>query len=151
MYASSGVFLVAARSQNGQIGSDNWFDGGETGTVDKPADYGRPAQPLPIEGTAERDAMATYRHGSFAYHIPAPAGRYKVTLWFVATKGQPEGRFDVAANGKSVLRKFEAKAAANGAQALSRSFTVTSRGMVDLAFTAGSAPAHVALIELDKQ
>lgn len=143
--------LVAARSQNGQIGSDNWFDGGETGTVDKPADYGRPAQPLPIEGTAERDAMATYRHGSFAYHIPAPAGRYKLTLWFVAAEGQPEGQFDVAANGKSVLRKFEAKAAAHGAQALSRSFTVTSRGMVDLAFTAGSAPAHVALIELDKQ
>ena len=47
---------------------------------------------------ATREAVATYRQGSFAYHIPAPAGRYKLTLWFVAAKGQPDGQFVVAAD-----------------------------------------------------
>ncbi|RVU04524.1 DUF4982 domain-containing protein [Novosphingobium umbonatum] len=143
--------LVAARSKDRLLGSDTWFEGGEVASLDRPADFGRAPQPARIDGTPDRDAVATYRQGSFAYHIPAAAGRYKVTLWFAAGEGVPKGAFDVAVNGKPRLKGFEPKAPATGIGAVAQSFTVTSRGMIDLAFAAGSAPARVSLIEIDAQ
>ncbi|NOW48875.1 beta-galactosidase [Novosphingobium sp. SG751A] len=143
--------LVAAKSKTRLLGSDNWFEGGEVASLDKPADYGRKAEPARIEGTTERDAIATYRKGDFAYHIPAPAGRYKLTLWFPAVGGQAKGGFDVRANGKPILRAFEPTAPAADAAAVARSFYVTSKGQIDLEFKAGAAPARISLIELDAQ
>jgi beta-galactosidase len=143
--------LVAAKSAARLLGSDNWFEGGEVASLDKPADYGRPARPARIDGTPERDAIATYRQGSFAYHIPAPAGRYKLTLWFATSAGQAKGAFDVRANGKDLLRQFEPAIPAADAVAAARTFEVTSKGQIDLEFKAGTAPARVSLIELDAQ
>jgi beta-galactosidase len=112
--------LVAAKGAGRVIGSDNWFVGGEVGSLDKPADFGRPAQPAPIAGTGEREAMATYRQGDFAYHIPAVAGRYKVTVWSVEGSGDK-------------------------ATAVAKSSVVTSRGSIDLDFKA----ARISLIDID--
>jgi len=143
--------MVAAQSKDRLLGSDTMFEGGEVATLDRPADYGRPPKLTPIADTQDRDALATYRKGSFAYHIPAAAGRYKVTLWFAAGEGLPKGTFDVAVNGKPRLKAFEPKAPASGVAAVAQSFKVTSRGMIDLAFAAGSAPARVSLIEIDAE
>lgn len=143
--------LVAAKSKTRLIGSDNWFEGGEVASLDKPADFGRPPSPARITGGDERDALATYRQGSFAYHIPAPAGRYKLTLWFATGAGQAKGAFDVRANGKDLLRQFELPVPAADAEAVARVFDVTSQGQIDLEFKAGTAPARVSLIELDAQ
>ena len=143
--------LVAAKSKTRLLGSDNWFEGGEVASLDKPADYGRKAEPARIEGTGERDAIATYRKGDFAYHIPAPAGRYKLTLWFPAMAGQAKGGFDVRANGKPILSAFEPASPAADAAAVARTFDVISKGRIDLEFKAGTAPARVSLIELDAQ
>lgn len=141
--------LVAAKSATRLLGSDNWFDGGDVASLDKPADYGRPPQRAKIDGTQERDAIATYRQGSFAYHIPAPAGRYKLTLWFPASAGQAKGSFDIRANGKDLLRQFEPVAPVGDAVAVARTFDIQSKGQIDLEFKAGSAPARVSMIEID--
>jgi beta-galactosidase len=143
--------LVAGSGAGRKLGSDNWFEGGEVASLDRPADFGRAPQPLAIAGTLERDAMATYRYGSFAYHIPAAKGQYKVTIWTVAAAGQEVGGFDVLANGKPALRNVAPIAPATGAQAVKSSFMVTSQGIIHLDFKAGSREARVSLIEIDAQ
>ncbi|MEL0210256.1 MAG: DUF4982 domain-containing protein, partial [Novosphingobium sp.] len=42
--------LLAAKSEGRVLGSDNWFEGGEAASLDKPADYGKPAVPTAIAG-----------------------------------------------------------------------------------------------------
>ena len=141
--------LVAAKGNGRLLGSDNWFEGGTSGSLDKPADYGRPAQPAQIAGTEEREAIASYRTGTFAYRIPAPAGRYNLKLWFAATPAAPAGGFDVLVNGKQVLKNFSPAADQDGVKAVVQSFKVTSDGHVMLDFKANTRDAQVSLIELE--
>lgn len=140
--------LVAARGEGRLLGSDNWFEGGTAASLDKAADYGRPAQPAAISGTAEREAIASYRTGTFSYRIPAPAGRYDLKLWFAATPNPPAGGFDVYVNGKRVLKNFSPAAPQAEAVAVLQSFKVKSNGQVRLDFKAGSRDAQVSLIDL---
>lgn len=140
--------LVAARSNGRILGSDNWFEGGTSGSLDKAADYGRPAQPTAIEGTQDREAIATFRTGSFSYRIPVPAGRYDLTLWFASVPDAPAGGFDVFVNGKPVLKNFAPAPSQDSARAISQRFRIRSDGHVVLTFKAGQRDAHVSLIEL---
>lgn len=140
--------LVAAKGDGRLLGSDNWFEGGTAASLDKAADYGRPAQPAAISGTTEREAIASYRSGTFSYRIPVPAGRYDLKLWFAAVPGQGAGGFDVFVNGKRVLKNFSPAATGDGASAVLQSFKVKSGGQVRLDFKAGTRAAQVSLIDL---
>lgn len=136
---------------NGRVsGSDNWFEGGSTASLDTPADYGKPARPAAIEGTGERDALATYRHGTFAYRIPAGDGEYRVTLWFATAAGQKPGNFDVRSGKKTLLRAFQPAIPASGAVAEAKSFKVRAKGGLSLDFVAGTGEARVSMIEVER-
>lgn len=141
--------LVAAKGKGRQLGSDNWFAGGTAASFDKPADYGRPAAPAAIFGSEERDAMATYRRGSFSYAIPVPAGRYALRLWFVGQPGEKPGGIDVLVNGKPALKSFSLRAEIDQPTAIVKTLPVTSDGGVRIEFRAGSGEARVSLIELE--
>ena len=143
--------LVAATSLTGRFGSDAFFDGGEPGSVDKPADYGKPATPTPIAGTADRDIAATYRHGKFAYRLPVANGRYTVRLTFVEPGAAGGERvFDVKANGGAVLSDLDIATLAGSARvALQRSFDIDVRdGKLDLVFEPKRGDAIVSAIEV---
>lgn len=142
--------LVAARSATRLLGSDNWFEGGSVGSLDKPADFGKPAVPASIDGTTERDALATFRKGSFSYRVPAAEGRYKVTLWFATAATQTPGTFDVKSGNKTLLRKFQTAIPATGSVAESRTFTLKSKGTLLIDFLAGTTEARVSMIEIER-
>lgn len=146
--------LMAASSQNGRFGSDTFFDGGEAGTVIRPADYGKPAVPVKIANTADAELVATYRHGKFNYGIAVANGRYDVRLSFVEPSGPAGARvFDVTANGKVALRNFDVAAVAGGSMAaVVRSFPVEVRdGQLRLEFTPTKGDAIVSAIEVVAQ
>lgn len=143
--------LVAAPSGSGRFGSDDFFDGGAAGSADKAADYGKPAKQTPISGTADRDIAATYRKGTFAYHIPVKPGRYTVRLTFVEPSAAPGERlFDVTAGSERVLNGFDiAREAGGPLRAIQRTFPVTVRGnSLNLDFRASRGDAVVSAIEV---
>lgn len=148
MVIDSGA-LVAAKSAARIFGSDHWFEGGSVGSLDKAADYGKPAVPTEIGGTTERDALATFRKGTFSYRVPVADGRYKVTLWFATSATQSPGTFDVKSGGKPLLRKFQPVIPAAGAAAESRTFTMKAKGTLALDFVAGTGEAQVSMIEIE--
>jgi beta-galactosidase len=146
--------LMAATSKNGRFGSDNFFDGGDAGTIIRPADYGKPAVPVKIANTADADLLATYRRGRFSYTVPVANGRYDVRLSFVepsATAG--ERLFDVTANGKVALRNFDVAATAGGPMAAAvRTFSVeVLDGQLRLSFAPTKGDAIVSAIEVIAQ
>ncbi|NMN05367.1 MULTISPECIES: glycoside hydrolase family 2 TIM barrel-domain containing protein [unclassified Novosphingobium] len=150
--------LVAGAGQDASgaprlLGSDKWVEGGTAASLDVPADYGRPARATPIAGSAERDAMASYREGTFTYRLPARPGTYKLTLWFASAATTRPGTFTVKVDGKPVLQDFQpAIPASDGptsdGRAEAHSFTIKARGDVTLDFAAGTGPARVSLIDL---
>lgn len=141
--------MVAGKGKGRILGSDNWFEGGSTASLDKAADYGRHAQPAAIADTQEREAIASYRTGNFSYRIPVPAGRYALHLWFAAVPGAPAGGFDVLVNGKRALRNFSPRSTSGAATAVKQSLKATSDGFVTITFRAGTVPAQVSMIELE--
>jgi beta-galactosidase len=143
--------LVAATGTAGRFGSDDFFEGGEAGSADKPADYGKPAKPTPIAGTGDRDIAATYRQGKFAYHVPVPNGRYTVRLTFVEPSAATGERvFDVTVNDVPVLTGLDiAKEGGGALVGLQRSFDVDVHGgKLDLAFQPRRGDAIVSAIEV---
>jgi beta-galactosidase len=84
---------------------------------------------MPIAGAIDQALYQSYREGAFAYTLPLPNGRYRVTLNFFEPdpKQTSGGRvFDVKAGGKTMLANIDVMAGANGAmRALSRQFTAT--------------------------
>lgn len=142
--------LLAAKSEGRVLGSDNWFVGGQAGSLDKPADYGKPAVPTAIAGTTDRDAIATYRSGTFSYRVPVADGRYKVTLWFATAPTQKPGTFEVKSGKKTLLRKFQPAIPASGAVAEARTFTVKAKGGLALDFISGTTDARVSMIEIER-
>lgn len=142
--------LLAAKSEGRVLGSDNWFEGGSVASLDKPADFGKPAVPTAISGTTDRDALATYRTGSFSYRVPVTDGRYRVTLWFATDAGQKPGTFEVKSGKKVLLRKFQPAIPTSGVAAQSKVVTLKTKGGLALDFVAGSAEARVSMIEIEQ-
>lgn len=142
--------LLAAKIEGRVLGSDNWFEGGETGSLDKPADYGKPAVPTAIAGTNDRGALATYRKGTFSYRVPVADGRYKVTLWFATDAAQKPGTFEVKSGNKALLRKFQPAIPASGAVAEARAFTIKAKGGLALDFVGGTTDARISMIEIER-
>lgn len=142
--------LLAAKSEGRVLGSDNWFEGGTAASLDKPADYGKPAVPTAIAGTNDRGALATYRTGTFAYRAPLADGRYKVTLWFATDAAQKAGTFDVKSGKKALLRKFQPAIPASGAVAEAKVFTIKAKGELALDFVSGTSDARVSMIEIER-
>ena len=144
--------IVAAPARV-RYGSDAFFVGGKAGTLNKPADYGKPAVPAAITGTADVAVAATYREGRFRYAIPLADGRYRVTLTFVEPALAAGARvFDVTANGTSIVRALDiARTAGGAAKAVQRSASVTVRGgTLDLAFVPDTGDAIVSAIEITR-
>ena len=93
----------------------------------RPGRADRPDLSLP-DGAALAAADArrydSFREGRFSYHVPVPNGRYNITLMFAEPTAAAAGErvFDVAVNGKPVLKHFDVFAAAGGKlQAVDRS------------------------------
>lgn len=142
--------LAVSRGAERILGSDNWFEGGSTGTLDKPADFGRPSVPTEIAGTNERNALATYRKGTFSYRVPVSDGRYKVTLWFATAADQKPGTFEVRSGKKALLRKFQPAIPASGAVAEAKAITLKAKGTLALDFAPGTAEPRVSMIEIER-
>lgn len=142
--------LLAAKSEGRLLGSDNWFEGGQAASLDKPADFGKPAVPTAIAGTTDRAALATYRSGTFSYRVPVADGRYKVTLWFATAPTQKPGTFEVKSGKRTLLRKFQPAIPASGAVAEARTFTVKAKGSLALDFISGTTDARVSMIEIER-
>lgn len=143
--------LVAGQSSAGRVGSDHFFAGGETGTVVKPAEYGRPAQPPVVAGTDDDVVAATYRHGDFSYRLPLPDGRYRVRLTFIEPSAKPgERTFDVLAGNRVRIAGLDvAKSAGSPVTALQRTFTVDARGgQLELQFASRKGAAIVSAVEV---
>ena len=86
---------------------DAFFDGGQLATYNRP-----------VKGTDDPEMFDSERWGNFSYAIPAPPGKYDVTLYFVARHGDwppgPAGAangaahvFNVFCNGRVVLQDFD--------------------------------------------
>ena len=115
-------------SDGSRTGSDNWFDGGT------PRRLGR-AQAEKATGADPR-LLSGYREGRFGYSIPLPNGRWRVALLLMEPqeKRATPRAFDVALNGRTVLKAYDPQQAAGGAlKAVARSFdTEVTDGRLDL-------------------
>jgi beta-galactosidase len=145
---------VAARGATLRFGSDAFFQGGKARNLNTPAGYGRPPENQSITATSDSAIVASYREGAFSYRVPVANGTYKVTLTFVEPALGPGGRvFDVLANGKIALSKFDvAAAAAAPLTAVTRSFPVTAnKGVIELGFTPIKGDAIVSAVQVEPQ
>jgi beta-galactosidase len=145
--------LLASAAKSGRYGSDNFFEGGEARTVNRPADYGRPAERKTLSGTDESDVMATYREGTFRYRVPVMPGTYRVRLAFVEpVAGVGQRVFDVLTNGERKLAGLDVAAAAGGAlKTLERTFEVrVSGGELDLQFVPSKGQALVSAVNIER-
>ncbi|MDT0510112.1 glycoside hydrolase family 2 TIM barrel-domain containing protein [Novosphingobium sp. MMS21-SN21R] len=144
--------MVAARAAAGVFGSDNFFQGGKPGSVVKPADFGKPAQPTQIAGTADSEIAATYREGEFRYRIPVSNGKYRVTLTFIESSDKSVRVFDVLAGGRVAIGRFDpAKSGAAANAAVIRSFVTPVRdGLLDLWFKPRAGQAIVSAIQVER-
>lgn len=146
--------LMAANASTGLFGSDNFFEGGEAKTVNRPADYGKAPERKIIPGTPDSDLAATYREGNFRYAIPLENGRYEVSLTFVEPAAGPGERiFNVIANGSESLPNLDISATAGGPlKAIKRSFsTVVSGGVLNLHFAPVKGTAVVSAVEVESK
>ena len=142
--------LVAGQAPGCTFGSDSFFTGGEARTIDKPADYGKRAEPAAIKDTDARDVMATYRSGAFSYVIPAAPGQHRVTLSFLSGQRPKGGTFDVVINGRGVLQGFDPAAGAPDVRAISKSFDVTAIHGITIEFRPVSGDAMVSAIAVER-
>src|SRR5258708_39410204 len=107
--------------------SDAWFSGGVPGGINAPD---APASGRIAVAADDAGLYDSFREGEFSYRVPAPSGRYRVTLKFQEPAAGAAGvrEFDVQVNGKIILRRFDIFAAAGGKlKAVDRSFDTTSR------------------------
>ena len=116
------------RTKAGQrYGSDAYFSGGVPGSINPPDT--RAAERIAV--AADDPGMYdSFREGAFAYRVPVPSGRYRVTLKFAEPAANKAGarEFNVRVNGRVVLRRFDIFAAAGGVlKGIDRAFEATSR------------------------
>jgi beta-galactosidase len=134
-----------------RFGSDVYFTGGEAKGINPPD-----TKEKDLVGVADANGrlLDRYREGDFAYAIPLPDGRYKVTLRFAEPSAAAgERRFDVRCNGSPVLRDVDVNADAGGIlKAYARSFTAKSRdGMLNLEFRATKGKALLSALEVEPE
>jgi beta-galactosidase len=149
---------VAANGQ--RFGSDDFFLGGEGRKVErqKQADMGPEnlagAGATRFAGTRDILLYQHFRAGTFAYQIPLENARYEVTLGFVEPQASvaPGARvFDVLANGKPALQRFDVAAAAGGSDdaVVTRRFPVeVTEGRLTLDFVPSLGEAVVSTISV---
>lgn len=158
VYIAAGQLLSGVQSDDPLLGrhrygSDHCFEGGTPSEV---------AHNGPVKGIGERQVPADprvwdqHRAGSsFGYRIPVPAGRYQVTLGFLATEAdRPQGTvFDVLANGRPALQALDMLAAAGEpGTAFTRSFAVdVAADALQLQFKAYSGMARVSNLAIVRQ
>lgn len=146
--------LMAAETESVHFGSDTFFIDGTAGTVNTPANYGKPEYKPDIASADHPRVAATYRSGDFRYRIPLDNGSYKVTLTFIEPTAQPgEREFDVLANGTRELHRFDiARTAGATLTAVTRSFPVdVMNGTLDLDFRPATGDALVSSVEVSRQ
>lgn len=143
---------IMAASASARFGSDAFFEGGRAGTLDQPADYGKPAVAASITGTRDVAVAATYREGTFSYNVPLNNGQYGVTLTFVEpSKAAGERIFNVSANGRPLINRLDIAAAAGKASAIRRTGRVlVTGGKLELQFTPLKGDAIVSAIEISE-
>jgi beta-galactosidase len=136
-------------------GSDQFFTGGEGHDRDPPAaSRGGSAGPKsPVANAADQVPYESYREGRFEYRVPVANGTYNVTLrFFEPVKDQAKGArvFNVAAEGKQVVRSLDIAAEAGGShRAVDKSFKVpVSDGLLNLSFEPKVGNAVVSALEI---
>jgi beta-galactosidase len=128
--------ITGAVAQDGnRYGSDLYFDGGEGKGLNPPD---APEKERAIVPGVDGSLYDSFREGDFSYHLPVPAGSYKVALKFVEPSASGAGQrvFDVIANGKTVLPSFDVFAAAGGKlKGVDRTFDVdAAHGVINIRF-----------------
>ncbi|AGY59293.1 malectin [Gloeobacter kilaueensis] len=86
---------------------------------------------VPIANTANPYLYQTERYGSsFSYNVPLPDGTYTLSLKFAETYFTQPGqrKFNVTAEGQTLLSNFDILAAAGANTAITKSFTVKVTG-----------------------
>lgn len=143
--------LMAAPSEGGNFGSDNFFEGGSAGTVNAPANYGRPAEVKQIAGSRDAALLATYREGVFSYRIPVRPGSYTVRLSFVEPSQGPGARvFDIFVNGDRQIKDFDIAAAGGAPLTLVQRTMQVQTGMKEIviSFRPSKGKAIVSAVEV---
>jgi len=150
---------VAANGEPGEsggrrYGSDMYFSGGQGKGIDPPD---TPAEKRArISDASQHPAEAplynSFREGSFAYRIPVPNGRYRVTLRFIEPSADANGEriFDVDLNGKVVLESLDVfKAAGGKLKGITRSVEGTAKdGHLDIRFKPTRGQALVSALDI---
>ena len=111
--SSAGTKIGAMR-----YGSDAFVTGGTA--MDRHPQPGpeNPRPQIPAVGEGDQAQLfENYREGQFSYALPVKPGKYSVTLRFFDPTAQSAGErvFDVAANGRKVLERYDVFAKAGGA------------------------------------
>jgi beta-galactosidase len=110
-----------------RYGSDAYFSGGVAGSINPPDTRASESVAVAADDPGIYDS---FRAGAFAYRVPVPSGRYRVTLKFEEPSAR-EARareFNVLVNGKVILRRFDIFSAAGGSlKGIDRAFDLTSR------------------------
>ncbi len=110
-----------------RYGSDAYFSGGVAGSINPPDTGASESVAVAADDPGIYDS---FREGAFAYRVPVPSGRYRVTLKFEEPSAREAGarEFNVLVNGKIILRRFDIFAAAGGSlKGIDRVFDWTSR------------------------
>ncbi len=148
--------LSGARGADGTLwGSDVFVTGGEGHFREQPS-MSRGGQPGPVRavaGTGDQAPFGSWRSGNFAYAVPVPDGRYRVTLSFFepdAAIGPGARVFDVQAQGRAALTAVDVRHDTGGAfRAMRRSVPVdVTGGMLRLAFRPVRGEAIVSAIAI---
>ncbi len=131
---------------------DNYFLGGQI-----------TAYPAPVAGSDDPELYETERWGNFSYAIPVAPGRYTVTLYFAARRGEGNASlapavaprvFDVYCNGNALLRHFDLAREARPGDVVQRRFTgiePNAQGKLVLNFDPVEGYAAVTGIEVAQQ
>ena len=110
-----------------RYGSDVYFSGGVARSINPPDTQASESVAVTADDPGIYDS---FREGAFAYRIPVPGGRYRVTLKFEEPSAREAGtrEFNVLVNGKIILRRFDIFLAAGGSlKGIDRAFDWTSR------------------------
>lgn len=147
----SGALVAAPAHDKRRFGSDTFFHGGDSGSIDVAANYGRPARKSAITGTLDRDIAATYREGRFSYKIPVKNGHYDVLLTFMEPSEEASDRqFDVFAGQRRVVADLDVAAEAGAARTeMQRTVHVeVTNNLLDLHFIPSKGKAIVSAVEV---
>ncbi len=131
---------------------DNYFLGGQI-----------TAYPTPVTGSDDPELYETERWGNFSYAIPVTPGRYTITLFFAARRGDGNSSlpnvaaahvFDVYCDGKALLRHFDLAQEAHPGDVVQRKFTglvPNAQGKLLLSFVPVDGYAAITGIEVVPQ